>query len=52
MVQKYLRGYSSNKKLLQSIIGDPLKVRETIMVFKAASIKQPLQKDSIFLKGI
>jgi len=43
----------SNKKLVNQTIYEPqLKLRESIMVFKAASIKQPAQKDAIFVKGI
>jgi len=40
VVQKFLRSYVSNKKLVKQCLYDPtLKLRESIMVFKAASIK-------------
>ena len=42
LVQRYLRSFKSNEKLARSIFGEPsLKFKETIMVFKAASVKQP-----------
>lgn len=53
IIQKYVRSYKSNCCLSNQIFGDnSLKLKETIAVFKAASIKQPIQKDSIFEKGI
>ena len=53
MTQKVMKSHVSNKQLTKSIFkDDTLKLIQTIMVFKAASVKQPAQRDAIFLKGI
>ena len=53
MTQKVMKSHVSNKQLTKSIFkDDTLKLIQTIMVFKAASGKQPAQRDAIFLKGI
>ena len=52
IVQKYLRGSISNRRLCNQILRDPqLKLKETIIGLNAASVKVPVQRDAIFAKG-